>query len=165
VTASAEIFSPRLNSWRVAATMSKPRYVHAATLLNDGRVLVAGGWYATSNSDPSHATAEIYDPAANRWSSTGSMTNARAEYGMVRLRDGRVLAAGGVNPAYAVDTSAELYDPASGIWQATGNLGTATMWPAMQVLPDGRVLVAGGGLDAVASKVTASAQVYAPAPR
>ena len=73
VTANAELYDPKAGTWRAAAPMSHPRYVHGAALLPDGRVLVAGGWYATSNSDPSHETAEIYDPAANRWTATGSM--------------------------------------------------------------------------------------------
>jgi hypothetical protein len=164
VTATAEIYSPRLNSWRPAASMSEPRYVHAAALLHDGRVLVAGGWYATPNSDPSHATAEIYDPATNRWTATGSMTDARAEYGLASLSDGRVLAVGGIDPAYKVQAGSELYDPATGVWRPTGKLAVATMWPAIQTLPDGRVLVAGGGLDAVAARVTAVCEVYSPAP-
>ena len=131
VTAAAEIFNPTSNSWRPAASMSKPRYVHGAALLTDGRVLVAGGWYSTSNKDPSHETAEIYDPAANRWTATGSMTKARAEYGLVSLPDGRVLAAGGVDPAYKVQASSELYDPTTGVWTSTGNLGVGRMWPTI----------------------------------
>lgn len=162
VTATAEIFDPRANSWRAAAPMSKPRYVDGAVLLNDGRVLVAGGWYSTSNSDPSHDTAETYDPATNRWAATGSMTSGRAEYGLVRLPDGRVLAAGGIDPAYRVQATSELFDAATGLWHATGSLAVATMWPAAQVLPDGRVLVAGGGLDALADHVTAACETYAP---
>lgn len=164
VTATAEMFDPRSNSWRAAAPMSEPRYVAGAVLLNDGRVLVAGGWYSTSNSDPSHDTAEIYDPATNRWAATGSLTSGRAEYSLVRLPDGRVLAAGGVDPAYRVQATSELFDPGTGHWQATGSLAVATMWPAAQVLPDGRVLVAGGGLDALADHVTAACEIYAPPP-
>jgi len=144
--------------------MSEPRYVAGGVLLNDGRVLVAGGWYSTSNSDPSHDTAEIYDPATNRWAATGSLTSGRAEYSLVRLPDGRVLAAGGVDPAYRVQATSELFDPGTGHWQATGSLDVATMWPAAQVLPDGRVLVAGGGLDALADHVTAACEIYAPPP-
>jgi hypothetical protein len=125
---------------------------------------VAGGWYATTNSDPSHDTAEIYDPAANRWTATGSMTNARAEYGLVGLPDGRVLAAGGLDPAYKVEASSELYDPTTGAWQPTGTLVVATVWPAIEALPDGRVLVA-GGLDTTASKVNAVCEIYTPSPR
>ncbi len=163
VTAKAEIFNPGTNSWRPAAPMSKPRYVHAAALLNDGRVLVAGGWYATSNSDPSHNTAEIYDPSTNTWTATGSMTGARADYTLVKLGDGRLLAAGGVDPAYAVQASSEIYDPATGAWSATSRLLVGTMWPAVSLLPDGRVLLAGGALDALAAHLTAACQIYSPA--
>ena len=164
VTAGAELYDPKTGTWQAAAPMSKPRYVHGAALLPDGRVLVAGGWYATSNSDPSHETAEIYDPAANRWTGTGSMKNARAEYGLVALPDGRILVAGGIDPAYRVQAGAELYDPATGLWQATGKLPAGTMGSAMQVLPNGLVLIAGGALDALASKITGVCAVYAPPP-
>jgi hypothetical protein len=165
VTATAEIYSPATNAWRSAGLMSHPRYTHGAALLTDGRVLVAGGWYSTSNSDPSHETAEVYDPAANRWAVTGSMTSGRAEYGLASLPDGRILAAGGVDPAYKVQAGSELYDPTTGVWQVTGKLAVPTMWPAIQTLPDGRVLIAGGGLDAVGSRVTAVCEIYSPPPR
>ena len=164
VTATAEIYNTETNSWRAAASMSEPRYIDGAALLKDGRVLVAGGWRSTSNSDPSRATAELYDPTTNRWAATGSMTAARADFGLVALADGRVLAAGGVDPAYRVEAGGDLYDPSTGVWQATGNLPTPTMWPAIQALPDGRVLVAGGGLDASATHATAICEIYSPAP-
>jgi N-acetylneuraminic acid mutarotase len=164
VTATADLYNPKPGKWRAAAPMSRPRYVHGAALLPDGRVLVAGGWYATSNSDPSHETAEIYDPAANDWTATGSMATARAEYGLVSLPDGRVLAAGGIDRSYKVQAGAELYDPDTGIWQATGKLATATMGSAVEVLPDGQVLIAGGAMDAVASKVTGVCELYTPPP-
>jgi hypothetical protein len=93
------------------------------------------------------------------------MTNGRAEYGLVSLLDGRILAFGGVDPAYEVQAGSELYDPASGVWHATGGLWLAVEWAAIQRLPDGRVLVAGGGLDALASEQTATCQVYTPAQR
>ncbi|HEX7491664.1 MAG TPA: kelch repeat-containing protein, partial [Candidatus Limnocylindrales bacterium] len=165
VTSSAEVFSPRTNSWRPAASMSEPRYVQESVLLHDGRVLVAGGWYAMSNSDPSHETAEIYDPASDRWSTTGSMKTARAEYGLVILADGRVLAAGGTDKSYKLTVTTEIFDPATGSWTATGDLKVATMWSAIQTLADGRVLISGGGLDASATRVTAVCEIYTPAPR
>lgn len=164
VTAGAELYDPKTGTWQAAAPMSHPRYVHGAALLPDGRVLVAGGWYATSNSDPSHETAEIYDPAANHWTPTGSMKNARAEYGLVSLPDGRIVAAGGIDPAYKVQAGVELYDPATGLWQATGKLPAGTMGSAIQVLPNGLVLIAGGALDALASKITGVCAVYSPPP-
>jgi N-acetylneuraminic acid mutarotase len=165
VTSSAEIYDPQANAWRATAPMSEPRYVHAAGRLRDGRVLVAGGWYSPSNSDPSHKTAEIYDPVVDHWTATGPMTIGRAQYGLASLPDGRVLAVGGVDPSYGVQAGSELYDPTTGIWRATGGLAVAVEWAAVQTLPDGRVLIAGGGLDALASDVTSTCEVFTPPPR
>jgi N-acetylneuraminic acid mutarotase len=162
VTSSAELFNPRTNSWRAAAPMSKPRYVQGSALLKDGRVLVAGGWYAMSNSDPSHETAEIYDPATDRWSPTGSMKVARAEFGLAILADGRVLVTGGTGKNYKLTVGTEIFDPAIGSWTTTGDLKVATMWSAIQTLADGRVLISVGGLDASATRVTAVCEIYTP---
>ena len=162
VTASAEIYSPRTNSWRAAAPMSIPRYVHQAALLANGRVLVAGGWSATSNTDASKASVEIYDPAANRWATAGSLVAARAEFVMVRLLDDRLLAVAGVGRSYRLVDSAEIYDPAIGTWQSTGKLAEVKMWPAAVVLADGRVLLAGGATDVGAYHRTVLSEMYAP---
>lgn len=162
VTASAEIYSPRTNSWRAAAPMSIPRYVHQAALLANGRVLVAGGWSATSNADASKASVEIYDPLANRWATAGSLVAARAEFVMVRLLDDRLLAVAGVGRSYRLMDSAEIYDPAIGTWQSTGKLAEAKMWPAAVVLADGRVLLAGGATDVGAYHRTVLSEMYAP---
>jgi hypothetical protein len=163
VTASAEIFDPRSGKWRQVASMPKPLYVHSAALLPDGRVLVAGGWWSTSNSDPSHGNAQIYDPKAGTWSATGSLVTPRAQFQLEPLADGRLLAIGGVDPSYHTLASSEIYDPDSGAWQTTGKLAIAMMWPAVGVLSDGRVLIAGGALDALAGHVTAVSEIYTPA--
>jgi hypothetical protein len=93
------------------------------------------------------------------------MTIGRAQYGLASLPDGRVLAVGGVDPSYGVQAGSELYDPTTGIWRATGGLAVAVEWAAVQTLPDGRVLIAGGGLDALASDVTSTCEVFTPPPR
>ncbi len=162
VTATAEIYDPKSATWRSAARMSVARYHHMAALLPDGRVLVAGGWALTSNSDKSLATAEIYDPATDTWTATGSMATGRARGNIAALPDGRVLVVDGVDTAYHVMATSELWDPASGRWRLTGRLGTAVMWPVLAVLDDGRVLLAGGALDAGASHETAVSEIFAP---
>jgi hypothetical protein len=93
------------------------------------------------------------------------MTKARAAYSLVGLPDGRVLAAGGVDPDYKAQASSELFDPITGAWKATGDLAQAVMWSAAEALPDGRVLVAGGGLDASATHATAVCEIYSAPPR
>src|SRR3954470_17480143 len=82
------------------ANLTTGRYGHTATLLSDGKVLVAGG---IANSVPDK-TAELYDPARGTWKLTGSMATARFFATATLLRDGRVLVAGGGT------ATAELYD-------------------------------------------------------
>jgi N-acetylneuraminic acid mutarotase len=164
VTKSAEIYNPRSNKWRSAAQMSVARYADAAVGLSDGRVLVVGGWSFTTNTDPSLASAEIYDPASNAWTATGSLNGARGSPALALLPDGRALAVAGVDPKYHVLASTEIYAPRLGSWQATGDLPVAMERAAMAVLPDGRVLVAGGALDASAGRVTAVCALYSASP-
>jgi hypothetical protein len=87
--------------------MSSARQNQVATLLADGRVLVAGGDVGTGNRIVS---AELYDPATGQFSPTGNMTTARVNPTATTLLDGRVLIVGGVA---LVDASygAELYLP------------------------------------------------------
>lgn len=163
VTARAEIFDPRSGTWRQVAPLPKPLYVQCAALMPDGRVLVAGGWWSTSNSDPSHGNVQIYDPKSDTWTPTGALVTPRAQFNLVALPDGRFLAIDGVDPAYHTLASSEIYDPASGAWQTSGKLAVAMMWPAVGALPDGRVFIAGGALDALANHVTAVSEIYTPA--
>ena len=67
--------------------MSVGRFGHTATLLPNGKVLVAGGYIAS---------AELYDPASGTWTNTGSMSTARAGHTATLLPNGKVLVAGGV---------------------------------------------------------------------
>jgi len=165
VTATAELYNPHSNQWRQAASMSIPRYVHQAALLTDGRVLVAGGWSFTANSDPSKSSAEIYDPHTDTWVATGSLATARAEFVMLRVGDGRVLAVDGIDANYRLLSTSEVFDPPTGAWTASGKLQVALMWPAAALLQDGRVLIAGGATDIGGSGRTATCELYAPAPR
>jgi hypothetical protein len=88
-------------------------------------------------------TAEIYDPAANRWTKTTPMPRPRAGAAVVRMRDGRVLVAGGVDDDVEL-TDAVVYDPSTERWTATGATHGIRFESGAAVLPDGRVLVAGG---------------------
>jgi hypothetical protein len=162
VTASAEIYDPVAAAWHSAKSMSVARYHQAAAPLGDGRVLVAGGWALTSNSDRSLATAAIYDPVSDTWTATGAMAAGRASGSMVALPDGRALIVGGVDATYRVMDTAEIWDGASGHWQPTGPLPAAVMDPALAVLDDGRAVVAGGALDAVAGHLTSASAILSP---
>src|SRR6266478_5596840 len=135
-------------------SLNTARYVHTATLLPNGKVLVAGGGTGVSEL----SSAELYDPASGSWSPTGSLTTARNDHTATLLPSGKVLVAGGDSSSGYL-TSAELYDPASGTWSATGSLNTARDNHTATLLPSGKVLVAGGFNS---SGYLSSAELYDP---
>ncbi|HEX7613290.1 MAG TPA: kelch repeat-containing protein, partial [Candidatus Limnocylindrales bacterium] len=89
--------------------MTSARVSQSATLLADGRVLIAGG----SDGSASLASGELFDPKTGRFAVTGSMASARMFHTATLLAGGRVLIAGGWDNFHFV-ASAELYDPKSG---------------------------------------------------
>ncbi|MFB7450726.1 Kelch repeat-containing protein [Streptomyces sp. NPDC056194] len=146
----AELFEPGSGTWRATTEMAEARNGHSATVLDDGRVLVAGGQRPRSAHDMvTLATAEIFDPVHETWTPTGAMTVARWGHVAVPLPGGRVLAVGGMvgTTRYGASPSlglCEVYEPGSGTWQPTGSLRAARALHTAVPLPDGSVLAVGG---------------------
>lgn len=148
-------------AWAGAGRMTETRVGGSSTLLQDGRVLVAGG-FADGNANDVRASAELFDPESGTWSRTGDMLHARAGQTAILLTDGTVLVAGGgTTPTDALD-STELYDPATGTWSATGKLRAPLTNAAATLLLDGRVLLVGGDSNADAQ---VTAELYDPSKR
>jgi N-acetylneuraminic acid mutarotase len=151
--------------WLVAAGMTTLRSLHTATMLPNGKVLVAGG---DDNGGHATASAEIYDPVAGKWTAAASMTVPRTSHTATLLHNGTVLVAGGSGGTAAADASdqasAEIYDPVSGTWTATVRMTSARIYHTATLLPNGTVLAAGGmgGTVGVAVDIQASAEVYDP---
>ena len=142
VTNSAEIYDPVTAKWRVTGNLNLARDSHTATLLQNGKVLIAGGTDGTLIDAGEYirlASAELYDPATGSWTVTGSLHTARYYHTATLLSDEKVLVATG----WITDT-AELYDPAKGIWSLTANLSTPVALHTATLLLNGNVLVAGG---------------------
>ncbi|MGE6759826.1 kelch repeat-containing protein [Corallococcus interemptor] len=134
-----------------------PRWGHTATLLPDGRVLIAGG--SAQKRSFYLGTTELYDPATNTWSPGAPMNVRRLFHSATLLQDGRVLVAGGEGFEF-YSARAELYDPATDTWTPTGSMAQGRSRHLATLLPDGKVLVAGG--EDMSGNLT-SAEVYDPA--
>jgi hypothetical protein len=135
--ASAEIYDPKSGTFSPTGSMAMARKRAGATLLADGRVLIAGGEDAQLNAI---STAEIYDPKTGQFSPTGSMLTPRFTVAAITLSDGRVFVVGA--DADSAGT-AEFYDPTKGSFSATGRMAVQSLDTAV-LLHDGRVLVLGG---------------------
>jgi N-acetylneuraminic acid mutarotase len=160
-TSDPQLYDPATNSWSDAGAMLINSYsYHTATLLPDGKVLVAGGRRTSHINSPVLARAEIYDPATDSWSATGSMSTARYGHQAALLPNGKVLVVGGRDSTGTVQASAELYDPTTGTWSATGNMSIARANQSLTLLDTGKVLAVGGS--GTSGRLT-SAELYDPA--
>jgi hypothetical protein len=148
VVTSAACAEPR---WVLTGSLALDRMLHTAVLLDSGKVLVAGGF---------NATTELYDPATGTWARTGDALAAHRYHTMTKLPDGRVLIAGG-GKCPITGATAEVYDPGTGRWRPTGSLLTDRTHHAAVLLPSGKVLVMGGE-DASGGPLS-TAELYDPA--
>jgi N-acetylneuraminic acid mutarotase len=163
--ASTELYHPSTGSWTTTGSLNVARDHFTITLLNNGNVLAAGGYYYDPVQGPiALASAELYTPATGTWTYTGSLHTARWNHSATLLQNGEVLVAGGESFSGTTTNtfaSAELYDPATGTWTTTGSLHTARYEQTATLLTNGQVLVAGGNTGVFVG--LASAELYDPA--
>ncbi len=158
---STEIYDPRTGNFQPAGDMTIGRSGHTATLLKNGKLLIAGGWTGHYNL---RRSAELYDPATGVFTPTGDMVIERAGNLAALLPDGRVLVAGGEDRSEDAIAGAEIYDPATGKFTRTGDMTEPRGEATATALRNGKVLIVGGGSGHYPSQsVYRSAELYDPA--
>ncbi len=135
--ASAEIYDPGIGRFTPVGSMNVSRYKHGAALLPDGRVMVVGG---QTSSGARLASTEIFDPATRKFQRGPEMKLPRFKLlnGVARLRDGRLLVAGGADQP-------EIYDPVANTFAlVTGPQLDGYLFSSATTLADGKVLLVDG---------------------
>jgi WD40 repeat protein len=158
---TAELWDPATETFRPAGSLAEGRQGHSATLLPDGRILVVGGYAAAKGSaDVMLASAEVWDPATETFTATGSLALGRAGHGDAVLPDGRVLIIAGWSggPAGNRTDTTEIWDPDTGTFSPGPPLGEERGGLATVSLDGGGVLAVGGSL-----AVSTTAELLDPA--
>ncbi|HSO35230.1 MAG TPA: kelch repeat-containing protein [Labilithrix sp.] len=148
---SALLYDPTSNTWQATGSMHAPRAGHRAVLLEDGRVLVAGGGskvgypcnsiHPNCNVADSIGSAEIYDPATGEWTATGALLHPRLAFALTATPSG-VIASGGAAANHGL-VSVEIFDAVAGTWREGPALAGERLYHSAVVL-GGKLVVAGG---------------------
>ena len=152
VASGADLYDPKTGSFTAASPMGINRSLHTASLLLDGRVLLAGGY--PSNALQATNAAELFDPATSRFTATGFMGTGRNSGFGLTLPNGKVLFSGDYT------YSAELFDPLTGTFSFTGSPATSSQTSRAALLSNGQVLASGGLLPSIAAST--GAYLYNP---
>ncbi|CAF1104551.1 unnamed protein product [Rotaria sordida] len=131
---------PSIKKWINTGKMNYARYMHKASILSNGQVLIMGG---IGDRAIALKSAELYNSSTKTWTMTGNMSYTRFGHTASVLTNGKVLVTGGDGHSQYLNT-AELYDPLTETWTNTGNMNYPRYLHTATVLPNGKVLVTGG---------------------
>jgi hypothetical protein len=152
----SDLFVPGPDTWSQSGSMLQGSYDHTAVRLQNGKVLVVGGYTRSALPDSignytvtgTLARTELFDPATQLWTASGALSQARVGHTLTMLLSGNSIAIGGAtnaaNSAATVSDLVEQYSPASGTWTSLTALPSARRLHTTTLLSDGRLLILGG---------------------
>ena len=149
VVPMASLFDAASDSWTAAPRPTALRAQPNLLLLQDGRVLMTGGWAVTDNdamffADPENLnSSEIFEPSTGLWTQAAPTHKVMEGQRLSLLEDGRVLAIGTAWDTYDPTSHAEVYDPATDEWSVLESLDPHYVPTNVVRLADGRLLVTG----------------------
>lgn len=137
---TTEIYDPQVGTFSPGPKLSTKRNSHAASLLPDGSVLVAGGLDENENT---LNTTEIYSPTTKSFAPGPSLSTKRYGHSASHLLDG-VLVVGGMDENNNKLNTTEFYSTSTKSFSPGPSLATKRTHHTTSSLPNGSVLVAGG---------------------
>jgi hypothetical protein len=161
---TAEIFDPVTKKWTETTMLSNFRGNQRSIALDDGRVIIQGGYGdAPEGGNTPSTTTEAYDPAKRTWTKLAPSKIARARHLLTRMIDGRILATGGfVEYEHTPSSDAEIYDPKKDSWSPAPSMNERRVSHAGIVLPDGSIFVAGNQATGVAEVLSSDGTKWTP---
>ena len=135
---TAEVYDPTSMTWAATQTMVQPRYLHTATLLQYGRVLVVGGFASPGG------VAELYDPVSKIWTPVPGPEILRDGHAAALASNGEVVVLGGRTSSNAASNSVEVFNPVTGQWRTEIPMKRGQFYHTATALPNGGLLVIGG---------------------
>ena len=147
---SAEIYDPTTDSWLNIAPMRVARHLHSSILLDNGQVLVVGGYSGNNKLD----SCELYDPITQSWSDAASLQYASGLTKAVKLDDGKVMLLGGAGGGIC-----QIYDSQEDTWARSSSMRYQRGKAIATKLLDGRVFVTGWAQYTTNNKAS---EIYSP---
>ncbi|PIK15719.1 kelch repeat-containing protein [Halobacteriovorax sp. JY17] len=148
--ATAEIYDTKKQVFLSVGSMRVPRAGHTMTKLNDGRVLIIGGFKVDHQGlGEGISSAEIFDPKFNRFIKINSRLHfGRGHHTATKLRDGRVLITGGFNKENKAVNRFEIFNPETETFSLIKEeMNEARAYHQAVLLPDGKIFIVGGEVE------------------
>ena len=146
---TCEILNKNYSAWSFTDSLKKRRYNgQSVTLMQDGNVLLAGGYYflRTTNRDTAWKECELYNYLKKEWTVVKDLNIGRYDHTATLLKDGKILVTGGTLHQNGVQliNSCEIYDPKTNEWTFAEPMNYPRARHSATLLSDGKVLVIGG---------------------